>query len=174
VLAHKALAALPEDPDAWRDVLLLASLLLPGHDYDTTNYETRLRVLLDGFELAAAERERTVHSAILAPRLAQRLRSAQTPAGIHGVAHGEPLEAVALAAALAEAEGRPDAADAARRWLSDLRHVRLEIGGEDLLAAGIGAGPEVGRRLRQALVRKLDGELGEGREAELRAALEDR
>jgi tRNA nucleotidyltransferase (CCA-adding enzyme) len=173
-LAREALAALPDDPNAWREVLLLASLLLPGRSYDTTNYETRLRVLLDGFELPAPERERTVHSAILAPRLAERLRSAHTPAEIHGVAHGELLEAVALAAALAEAEARPEAAGAARRWLSDLRHVQLEIGGEDLLAAGIAAGPEVGLRLRQALMRKLDGELGAGREAELRAALEGR
>ncbi|HEX3910475.1 MAG TPA: hypothetical protein VHW67_07225 [Solirubrobacteraceae bacterium] len=172
-LARAALAALPVDPDAWPEVLLLASLLLPGHSYDTTNYETRLRVLLDGFELPAAERERTVHSATLAPRLAQRLRDAHGSASrIYEVAHGEPLEAVALAAALAEAESQPDAARAARRWLSDLRRVQLEIGGEDLLAAGIAAGPEVGLRLRQALLRKLDGELGGGREAELCAALE--
>lgn len=172
-LASAALAALPPDPDAWPEVLLLASLLLPGRAYDTTNYETRLRVLLDGFELPAAERERTVHSAILAPRLAERLRGAHgSPARIYEVAHGEPLEAAALAAALAEAEGRPEAAEAARRWLSEIRHVRLEIGGEDLLGAGIAPGPEVGRRLRHALKRKLDGELDGGREAELRAALE--
>jgi tRNA nucleotidyltransferase (CCA-adding enzyme) len=162
-IARVALTALPVDPDAWPEVLLLASLLLPGGAYDTTNYETRLRVLLDGFELPAAERERTVHSAILAPRLAERLRGA----------HDEPLEAAALAAALAEAEAQPEAAEAARSWLSEIRHVRLEIGGEDLLGAGIAAGPEVGRRLRQALMRKLGGELdGGGREAELRAALE--
>jgi tRNA nucleotidyltransferase (CCA-adding enzyme) len=172
-LARSALAALPSGPDAWPDVLLLASLLLPAHTYDTTDYETRLRVLLDGLEIPAVERERTVHSAILAPRAAERLQHAQTPSQVYDIAHDVPLEAVALAAALAEADGQARAAAAARRWLSDLRHVRLAINGDDLLGAGVAAGPEVGRRLRHALSRRLDGQLGEGRDAELGAALED-
>ncbi|HMH47419.1 MAG TPA: hypothetical protein VK538_06840 [Solirubrobacteraceae bacterium] len=171
-LARAALAALPPGSDAWPDVLLLASLLLPASKYDTTDYETRLRALLDGFEFPAAERERAVHSAILAPRIAERLQRAHRPSQVYETAHRAPLEAVALAAGLAEADGRRDAADAARRWLSDLCHVRLEITGEDLLDAGIVAGPEIGRRLEQALHRKLDGELQAGREAELHAALE--
>jgi tRNA nucleotidyltransferase (CCA-adding enzyme) len=171
-LARAALAALPPGDDAWPAVLLLASLLLPAHAYDATDYETRLRALLDGFELPAAERERTVHSALLAPRIVERLKHAQTPSEIYDVAHGAPLEAVALAAALADERGDEAAADAARRWLGELRHVRLRITGDDLLAAGVGAGPEVGRRLRQALARKLDGELASGREAEIAAALD--
>jgi tRNA nucleotidyltransferase (CCA-adding enzyme) len=56
--------------------------------------------------------------------------------------------------------------------LRELRHVRVEINGDDLLAAGIPEGPEIGRRLRAALNLRLDGDLPEGREAELRAALE--
>ncbi len=171
-LARGALAALPRVREAWPDVLLLASLLLPAHAYDTTDYETRLRVLLDGLEVPAAERERTVHSAILAPRVAERLTRASTPSQIYEVVHDVPLEATALAAALADARDAPAAAAAARRWLDELRHVRLTIGGDDLLAAGIAAGPQVGSRLRRALMRKLDGEL-HGREDELSAALED-
>jgi tRNA nucleotidyltransferase (CCA-adding enzyme) len=171
-LARAALDALPASGDAWPDVLLLAALLLPTHAYDTSDYETRLRVLLDGYEFPAAERERAVHSAILAPRLAARLARAERPSEIYEIAHGEPLEAVALAAALADADGSAAAADAARRWLAELRLVELEIDGRDLLAAGIVAGPEVGRRLRRTLMRKLDGELS-GRDAELRTALED-
>jgi hypothetical protein len=104
------------------------------------------------------------------------LRRADRPSAIYEIAHGEPLEAVALAAALADAEpgaeGSDVAAAAARRWLAELRLVELEIGGDQLLSAGIAAGPEVGRRLRRTLIRKLDGELS-GREAELQAALED-
>jgi tRNA nucleotidyltransferase (CCA-adding enzyme) len=50
--------------------------------------------------------------------------------------------------------------------------VRLQITGDDLLAAGIPAGPEIGRRLKLAMRRKLDGELPGGREAELSAAME--
>jgi tRNA nucleotidyltransferase (CCA-adding enzyme) len=172
-LARAALAVLPEGSDAWPDVLLLASLLLPAHSYDTSDYETRLRVLLDGFEIPAAERERTVHSATLARRVAERLQRAHTPSQVYEIAHDVPLEAVALAGALADAEGHGDAADAARRWLYELCHVRLSIDGDDLLGAGVAAGPDVGRRLRRALSRKLDGELDGGREAELSAALED-
>jgi tRNA nucleotidyltransferase (CCA-adding enzyme) len=173
LVARTALSVLPECADASSHVLLLASLLLPRHDYDATDYQTRLRVLLDEWEFPAVERERTVRSALLAPRVGERLRAARLPSQIYEIAHPEPLEAVALAAALAEERGQPAAADAARRWLADLRHEELEISGEDLLVAGVAAGPEVGRRLHQALLRKLDGEL-DGREAELRAALEDR
>ena len=171
-LARAALAALPRDADAWPDVLLLAAMLLPGEAFDAPQYETRLRVLLDGYEFAAAERERTVHSAVLAPRLVERLGSARTPAQIYEVAHAAALEAVALASALADAAGDERAGEAARRWLAQLRHVSLEIDGDDLLAAGVAGGPDVGRRLRRALLHKLDGE-ADGRAAELSAALED-
>ena len=50
--------------------------------------------------------------------------------------------------------------------------MRLQINGDDLIAAGIPEGPEVGRRLRAALGMRLDGELADGRDAELQAALE--
>jgi tRNA nucleotidyltransferase (CCA-adding enzyme) len=70
-----------------------------------------------------------------------------------------PVEVVALAGG-----------ENARRWIEELRHVRLEITGDDLLAAGVPQGPEVGRRLQAALDRKLDGEIA-GREQELAAAL---
>jgi len=59
----------------------------------------------------------------------------------------------------------------ARRWFDELSRVRLEIGGEDLIRAGVEPGPEMGRRLEAALARKLDEGL-EGRDAELAAALE--
>jgi tRNA nucleotidyltransferase (CCA-adding enzyme) len=89
------------------------------------------------------------------------LRAAHTNAEIARAARGAPVEAVALVGGFN-----------ARRWLDDLRHVRLEIDGHDLLAAGIPEGPEVGARLQRALDRKLDGEVS-GREEELAAALED-
>jgi len=87
------------------------------------------------------------------------LRAATTPAQIARAARGAPVEAVALAGG-----------DNAVRWIDELRHVRLEINGDDLLAAGVPEGPEVGRRLQAALDRRLDGEIA-GREAELAAAL---
>lgn len=170
-LARAALGELP--PDGRPDVLLLASLLLPGHSFDSTDYQTRLRTLLDGWEFPGAEREHTVRSAILAPRIAERLRHARAPSQIYEVTHGEPPEAVALAGGIAAAAGHEEAADAARRWLSELREVGLRITGDDLLRAGVAPGPEVGLQLRRALMRKLDGEIAaETADAELRAALE--
>jgi len=56
------------------------------------------------------------------------------------------------------------------RYASEWRHVRLEIGGEDLLAEGVPQGPAIGHGLEAALSGKLDGELS-GREQELRIAL---
>jgi tRNA nucleotidyltransferase (CCA-adding enzyme) len=87
------------------------------------------------------------------------LRAARTNAEIARAARGAPVEAIALVGG-----------ENARRWLSDLREVRLEINGDDLLAAGIPEGPEIGARLQHALDRKLDGEVS-GRDEELAAAL---
>ncbi len=59
-------------------------------------------------------------------------------------------------------------------WLDDYaekwRDVRLEITGEDLIAAGVPEGPAIGQGLEAALSGKLDGELS-GREEELRIAV---
>ncbi len=48
--------------------------------------------------------------------------------------------------------------------------MRLEIDGDDLIAAGVRQGPAVGRGLDEALRRKLDGEIA-GREAQLEVAV---
>ncbi|HEV3284860.1 MAG TPA: hypothetical protein VG010_11715, partial [Solirubrobacteraceae bacterium] len=90
------------------------------------------------------------------------------PSQLHDALAHETLESVALAGAL----GAEAATEAARCWLQTLRHVSLSITGQDLLDAGIPEGPQVGWRLTAALHRKLDGELADGRESELQAALE--
>ncbi|MDX6724635.1 MAG: hypothetical protein QOD73_3039 [Solirubrobacteraceae bacterium] len=113
---------------------------------------------LDAMGFTAAERDTVAASS--RSSTGAPLRAARTPAQIARAARGAPVEAVALAGG-----------ENARRWLDDLRHVKLDITGDDLLAAGVPQGPEVGDRLRRALDRKLDGE-AVGREAELRAALE--
>ncbi len=151
-------------------MLLLASLLRPGHSYRHDDYETRLRVLLDGWEFPGGRAR--AHGAQRDPRARSQSACSEPsrPSQIYEVAHGEPLEAVALGGAIGDVAGHADAADAARRWLSQLRHVKLAIDGDDLLDAGMRQGPEIGRRLRRALMRKLDGELTAGedeRDAEL-------
>ena len=92
---------------------------------------------------------------------ARRCARRSTPSEIARAARGAPIEAVALAGG-----------DNARRWIDELRHVELHITGDDLLAAGVPQGPEIGERLRRALARVLDGEIPRERDAELAAALE--
>jgi tRNA nucleotidyltransferase (CCA-adding enzyme) len=73
-----------------------------------------------------------------------------------------PAEAVAVAGAAGDA-------DTARRWLEDVRHRRLAITGDDLVAAGL-RGPAVGAALERAMVALLRGEARD-RTAQLDAAL---
>jgi tRNA nucleotidyltransferase (CCA-adding enzyme) len=93
-----------------------------------------------------------------------RISSAQVKRPSEGVelAHGRlPAELAA-----ARVAGATWLDDYVREW----RHVRLEVDGEDLLAAGVPEGPAVGRGLSAALDAKLDGEAS-GRDDELRIAL---
>jgi tRNA nucleotidyltransferase (CCA-adding enzyme) len=113
----------------------------------------------------------------LAPTAETVLAAAVGPAGdeaeLAKAQPDRPSQAVALARgrnrvelALARALG----ANWLDRYLLEWRQVKLEIDGDDLIAAGVPQGPALGRGLAEALRRKLDGELA-GREAELEAAL---
>jgi tRNA nucleotidyltransferase (CCA-adding enzyme) len=148
---------------------LLACLLLGAV---ASAGEGPLRALLDELEFVAADRDRAIGAATLAPALLERLEGLQSPSQLREAVHRATLEAVALAGALGEAHGRPGVAAAARRWLFELRHVRLQITGDDLLAAGIPTGPEIGQRLDAVLDLRLDGKLSDSPDAQLRAALE--
>jgi tRNA nucleotidyltransferase (CCA-adding enzyme) len=79
------------------------------------------------------------------------------------LAHGRSATELALA--------RAAGAEWLDRYVAEWRLVRLEISGEDLLAAGIDEGPAIGAGLGSALRAKLDGEVA-GREQELARALE--
>lgn len=111
------------------------------------------------------------------------LAVAEDPAGLAAsiaddAAAGRPLmldggpgaEAVAAAGALAaRAESR--AQTSVRQWFEIHRHVRLEIDGNDLIAAGVPEGPEIRVRLDAALRRRREGG-AVGRGQELQAALD--
>ena len=145
--SRDALALLPGD--GRRDLLVARSLLRrdgagaaralarPPRSSGTPTTATSSRRLALGHRRAAARRRRA-------------------PAAIARAARGAPIEAVALAGG-----------DNARRWIDELRDVRLEIGGDDLIAAGVPEGPDVGARLQRALDAKLD---GPGERARRRAA----
>jgi tRNA nucleotidyltransferase (CCA-adding enzyme) len=111
------------------------------------------------------------------PRDRALLAAALGPPGreteLTGVRPGRPSEAVTAAAgydpvelALARALG----ADWLDSYLGEWCHVSLEVDGDALLAAGVPQGPALGRGLKEALRRKLDGEIS-GRDEELAAAL---
>ena len=123
-----------------------------------------LRGLLDRLGFEARDRQVITAAAGDAPGLSRALMAASRPSEIARLASGAPPEAVALAGALG-------AKGAAGRWLGELRHVRLRIGGGDLIAAGVPEGPALGHGLEAALSARLDG-LAESREEELAAALE--
>jgi tRNA nucleotidyltransferase (CCA-adding enzyme) len=72
---------------------------------------------------------------------------------------------------VALAGARGTGAAAARRWLDELRHVALQITGDDLRAAGVAEGPDLGRRLHAVLDLRLDGAVAADRDAQLAAAL---
>jgi tRNA nucleotidyltransferase (CCA-adding enzyme) len=118
---------------------------------------------LESLAFPARERD-IVLAAWDADRLAAAMVAARRPSELRVSLAGAPVEAVAVAGALGPA-------GPARRWLDELRHVRLEIDGADLVGAGVEPGPDIGRRLARTLDRKLDGELAGGREAELCDAL---
>jgi len=150
-LIERALALTP--PDAQTDLVILA----------TVTRERAPQEWIADLELTASERD-VVVGAKQAPSLARAIERCATPSELREALRGVPPEVVAIAGALGPAQ-------AAARWLSTLRHVALDIGGDDLLAAGVPAGVEIGARLDRTLRRKLDGELTGGRDVELASAL---
>lgn len=158
-LARRGLALLPDGERA--DRLALAAAMMGGTTRETASRALMTR--LDELAFPAADRDVIVAAATGAPALASELGAATQPSAIAAAVGSSPPELVALAGALGpEAE--------ARGWLQKLRHVRLEIDGCDLLAAGVARGPAVGRGLGAALADKLDGRVS-GREQELARAV---
>ncbi len=123
-----------------------------------------LAAWVDRLGLAAGARDDVVRAAARAPELVGLLHEEWRPSRLRALLDGEPAEALALALAL----GAPE--EPVLAYVSRLRGVRLEIGGGDLLAAGLPESPALGRALAETLARKLDGEVA-GREDELRTAL---
>jgi len=121
---------------------------------------------LESLGLEREQRERVRRAARDAAALVEGLRAVElSPSAIYALLRDEPAEALALALALGV--GPEPILD----WSTRLRFVRLDITGDDLIAAGIEPGPALGRALSETLRAKLDGEI-DGREEELRYALQ--
>jgi tRNA nucleotidyltransferase (CCA-adding enzyme) len=141
--------------DARKDLIALAACVIDAS-------APALAARLDDFELPARERDTVVAAATRARALAPVLGGLEEASAVWALLRREAPETVALAGAL----GAPEEA---RRWLEDLRHAKLAITGDDLLAAGL-EGPAIGRALEAATAAMLDGQ-ADGREAQLAAAL---
>jgi len=142
---------------AERGLAALAALVMPAPD--------ELEAWVDRLGLASGDRRAVMAAARQAPGLVRALRIELAGSALHALLSSEPLEALAMALAL----GAP--AEPIHRFLADLRGIRLEVTGDDLLAAGVPASPVLGRALDETLKRKLDGEVS-GRQAELEVALD--
>jgi tRNA nucleotidyltransferase (CCA-adding enzyme) len=138
------LTALAADFDAENLDRLAGRLMLAGED----------RRLLTGFQdrLAAA---RSVLEGAGEPRPHEAVQALEP-------LHGEEL-------LLLMAEGDEAVRGWVRRYLTELRRLKLGIRGADLLAAGVPPGPRIGEALRATLEARLDGRIDETQE--LRYAL---
>jgi tRNA nucleotidyltransferase (CCA-adding enzyme) len=154
-LARRGLLLLPADERRDRLALAVAGRGVPSPE---------LAALLDALAFAAEDRDAIVVAATRAGEVANALAAAHAPSEIAEAVGAAPPELVALAGALG-------AEPQAGAWLETLRHVRLDIDGRDLLAAGVPEGPAIGRGLRAALVAKLD-RRASGREQELAEAVQ--
>ncbi|HEX6388574.1 MAG TPA: hypothetical protein VFZ89_03980, partial [Solirubrobacteraceae bacterium] len=161
-LADRALALLPPGEGRRDLVVLAASLPAPAPAAATEPADDRLAHL----QFSAAERA-IVRACREAPALEDEGDddTPRPPSELARALRGLPVEAVAFAAARGGGEAN------ARRWTDELRHVGLRITGNDLLAAGIAEGADLGRRLQAVLDQRLDGELGDDHAAQLAAAL---
>jgi tRNA nucleotidyltransferase (CCA-adding enzyme) len=165
--AEAELRKLAAEPEAARGFGLLAEWGLLELEPGATELVAAVSKLLDTEGWAEfADREQAVLAAALGrgTEEARRLAAAtpERPSDAMGLARGLGGPELALARALG--------ATWLDRYMSEWRHVRLEIDGADLLAEGVAEGPAVGRGLAGAMRAKLDGEVV-GREGELRAAL---
>jgi tRNA nucleotidyltransferase (CCA-adding enzyme) len=170
-LARALHPALDADPDLVASASLGAAAI--GADRSLSSLAAmsaaapeELDVWLAGLHLDANARDAVSRAARVGALLAHELRAYERmPSELRDLLGDEPPEALALALAL----GAPP--EPILRWMTDLRGVGLEIGGDDLIAAGVPEGPAIGDALEETLKRKLDG-LVTGREEELETALE--
>jgi tRNA nucleotidyltransferase (CCA-adding enzyme) len=161
------LRKLAAEPRAQQGFALLGEWGLLSIDADALDLIGRIGELVDATPWRAfTHRGDAVMAAALGrgADAARELASArpERPSETVELAQGHDAPTLALARALG--------ADWLDRYVAEWRDVRLEIDGDDLLAAGVPEGPAIGRGLAAAMKAKLDGEAA-GRQRELQIAL---
>jgi tRNA nucleotidyltransferase (CCA-adding enzyme) len=174
-VVRTALEILPEDGSI--QVLLAASLLLELCQHlDKEETEPTMRGFLHDLELTAGDGDRAFGAAVNAAFASDHVHRADTTVDLLELTIGTPVEALALAGAVREMEDGPGSYGrrVVEEWLSQKRHISLEVTGDDLIAAGVPEGPEVRVRLEESYRLLLEERIEPGRDTELRAALEAR
>jgi tRNA nucleotidyltransferase (CCA-adding enzyme) len=174
-VVRTALEILPEDGSA--QVLLAAALLLElSHNLDDEETEPAMRGFVYDLQLPAGDGDRTFGVAVTAAFAVDHIDGADTTVDLLELTIGTAVESLALAGAVREMEDGPGSYGRriVEEWLHERRHVTLEVTGDDLIAAGVPEGPEVGVRLEESYKLLLEERIAPGRESELRAALEAR
>jgi hypothetical protein len=158
VMPERAASALLACAETGADPALavLAALMVPDAE--------ALHPMLDRLALTRHERDRVARAAEVGGHLAHRLGADMAASEIHDLLHGEPAETLAVALAW----GAPG--DPVLRYVAAIGGARLEITGDDLVAAGVPESPAIGDALAETLRRKLDGDVS-GREDELALAV---
>ncbi|MBX9573615.1 MAG: CBS domain-containing protein [Candidatus Obscuribacterales bacterium] len=118
--------------------------------------EERIAAALSRLHLAEDERSWVLDGAKIVRGL-NELEHAAKRSQVYRVLHGHADQALAIAACVAAAGSN------LRRWIKiyfeELRELKTEISGHDLLALGIRQGPSIGEILSKLRDAKLDGEL---------------
>lgn len=168
-----ALEVMPEDGS--RSVLFAAALLLGlAEELDGEETDATMRDFITDLQLPSGTGERVFGAAVSARFAVGSIDEAGTTPDLLELTDGTPIESLALAAALRDMEDGPGSYGRSliEDWLREQRHVALQVTGDDLIAAGIPEGPEVGLRLEESYRLLLEERIEPGRETELRAALE--
>jgi tRNA nucleotidyltransferase (CCA-adding enzyme) len=172
-VVRAALTIMPDDGST--RVLFAAALLLElAHNLDHEDTEPAMRDFIYGLELPSGDGERVFGAAVSAAFVIDAVDNADTTADLLELTDGTPIESLALAAAVRDMEDGPGSYGriVIEDWLREQRHVSLQVTGDDLIAAGVPEGPEVGLRLEESYKMLLEERIEPGRETELRAALE--
>lgn len=168
-----ALEVLPEDGS--RSVLFAAALLLGlAEELDGEETDVTMRDFIADLQLPSGAGERVFGAAVSARFVIDSVDEAGTTPDLLELTDGTPIESLALAAAVRDIEDGPGSFGRGliEDWLREQRHVALQVTGDDLIAAGIPEGPEVGLRLEESYRLLLEERIEPGRDTELRAALE--
>jgi tRNA nucleotidyltransferase (CCA-adding enzyme) len=170
---HPHLAAGEEAPALVREVDELKRRLAP----EAPTWRVRLAVLarrlppdelyewFERLKLRRRDADRIADAVTVAPRLRELAAVTAEPAALRELIRPHDPDGALLALTGAEGAAR----EGLLRYFEELRSVRLEISGGDLVELGLTESPRVGAVLDELLRRKVNGEL-DGRAAELEAA----